>query len=55
VGVGLVFPRGDRPIAVEWAGHAVSTLRPIEGLEFVEETVAAPRDIAIKLPKGRVR
>jgi hypothetical protein len=40
-GVGLVFPRADRPIAVKWAGHAVSTLRPIEGLEFVEETVAA--------------
>src|SRR5258708_7840278 len=30
-GVGLVFPRADRPIAVEWAGHAVITLHPIEG------------------------
>jgi hypothetical protein len=35
-----VFPRGDRPIAVEWPGHAVITLlHPIVGLEFVEETV----------------
>jgi hypothetical protein len=40
-GVGLVFPRADLPIAVKWAGHAVSTLRPIKGLEFVEETVTA--------------
>jgi hypothetical protein len=36
-GVGLVFPRADRSIAVEWAGHAVITLHPIEGLEFVRE------------------
>jgi hypothetical protein len=37
----LVFPRADRSIAVEWAGHAVITLHPIEGIEFVEEAVAA--------------
>jgi hypothetical protein len=36
-----VFPRADRSIAVEWAGHAVITLHPIDGLEFVEETVTA--------------
>jgi hypothetical protein len=36
-----VFPRADRPIAVEWVGYQVITLRPIVGLEFVEETVAA--------------
>jgi hypothetical protein len=40
-GVGLVFPRADLPIAVKWAGNAVSTLRPIKGLEYVEETVTA--------------
>ena len=40
-GVGLMFPRADRPIAVEWAGHAVSTLHPIAGLEFVFEAVTA--------------
>jgi hypothetical protein len=34
-GVGLVFPRGDRPIAVEFPGYPVVRLRPIEGLEFV--------------------
>jgi hypothetical protein len=39
--VGLVFPRADRPIAVEWAGYPVVRLRPIEGLEFVEEAVIA--------------
>jgi hypothetical protein len=43
--VGLVFPRADRPIAVEvreigLEGNLV-TLRPIEGLEFVQETVTA--------------
>jgi hypothetical protein len=33
-GVGLVFPRADRPIAIDWAaGHAVITLHRIEGLE----------------------
>jgi hypothetical protein len=37
----LVATGPFRPIAVEWAGHAVITLHPIEGLEFVEETVAA--------------
>jgi hypothetical protein len=40
-GVGLVFPRADRPIAVEFPGYPVVRLRPIEGLEFVEETVTA--------------
>jgi hypothetical protein len=39
--VGLVFPRADRSIAVEWVGHAVITLHPIEGIQFVEETVTA--------------
>ena len=34
-------PRGDRPIAVEYPGYPVITLRPIEGIEFVEEAVAA--------------
>jgi hypothetical protein len=38
-GVGLVFPRADRSIAVEFPGYPVVRLRPIEGLEFVEETV----------------
>ena len=36
-----MFPRADRPIAVEFPGYPVVRLRPIEGLEFVEETVAA--------------
>src|ERR1700730_8241534 len=40
-GVGLVFPRSDRPIAVEFPGYPVVRLRPIEGLEFVEEAVIA--------------
>jgi hypothetical protein len=40
-GVGLVFPRADRSIAVEFPGYPVVRLRPIEGIEFVEETVAA--------------
>jgi hypothetical protein len=40
-GVGLVFPRADRPIAVEGVGMGLIVLRPIEGLEFVEETVIA--------------
>jgi hypothetical protein len=40
-GVGLVFPRADRPIAVEFPGYPVVRLRPIAGLEFVEETVTA--------------
>jgi hypothetical protein len=39
--VGLVFPRGDRPIAVEYPGYPVITLHPIEGLEFVREAVTA--------------
>jgi hypothetical protein len=40
-GVGLVFPRADRPIAVEFPGYPVVRLRRIEGLEFVEEAVIA--------------
>jgi hypothetical protein len=40
-GIGLVFPRADRPIAVEYPGYPVITLRPIGGLEFVLEAVAA--------------
>jgi hypothetical protein len=40
-GVGLVFPLAARPIAVEYAGYPVITLRPIDGLEFVLEAVAA--------------
>jgi hypothetical protein len=34
-GVGLVFPRADRPIAIEHLEDAIITLRQIEGLEFV--------------------
>jgi hypothetical protein len=41
LGVGLVFPRADRPIAVEFPGYPVVRLRPIDGLEFVEEAVTA--------------
>jgi hypothetical protein len=37
----LVFPRADRPIAVEYPGYPVVRLRPIEGLKFVEDTVVA--------------
>src|ERR1700732_3832722 len=40
-GVGLVFPRADHPIAVEFPGYPVVRLRPIEGREFVEEAVTA--------------
>jgi hypothetical protein len=36
-----VFPRADRSIAVEFPGYPVVRLRPIEGLEFVEEAVTA--------------
>jgi hypothetical protein len=39
-GVGLVFPRADRPIAVEWVGYQVIRLHPIEGLEFVEPCIS---------------
>jgi hypothetical protein len=39
--VGLLFPRADRPIAVEFPGYPVVRLRPIDGLEFVEEAVTA--------------
>src|ERR1700730_14071523 len=38
-GVGLVFPRADRPIAVEFPRYPVVRLRRIEGIEFVEEAV----------------
>ena len=37
MGAGLVF----RPIAVEGVGMGLIVLRPIAGIEFVEETVAA--------------
>jgi hypothetical protein len=40
-GVGLVFPRADLPIAVDYPGYPVITLHPIEGLEFVEGAVTA--------------
>ena len=36
-----MFPRADHPIAVEFPGYPVVRLRPIEGIEFVEETVTA--------------
>jgi hypothetical protein len=35
------FPRADRPIAVEFPGYPVVRFRRIDGLEFVEEAVAA--------------
>src|ERR1700738_2032822 len=40
-GWGLLSPRADHPIAIEFPGYPVVRLRPIEGLEFVEETVIA--------------
>jgi hypothetical protein len=40
-GVGLRFPRADWPIAVEYTRYRVIRLRRIQGIEFVEETVAA--------------
>jgi hypothetical protein len=40
-GVGLMFPRADWPVAVEYPGYPVVRPRRIEGLEFVEETVTA--------------
>ena len=40
-GVGLVFPRADWPVAVEYPGYPVVRLRRIEGIEFVLEAVAA--------------
>jgi hypothetical protein len=40
-GVGLVFPRADRSIAVEYPGYPVIRLRRIAGIEFVEEAVTA--------------
>ncbi len=47
-------PASGRPIAIEWgAGHPVITLHWIEGIEFVEATVAAllgtKTDLAIHL------
>ena len=42
-GVGLMFPFAARPIAVEYPGYPVITLRPIEGLEFVEDRVRVRR------------
>jgi hypothetical protein len=44
--VGLLFPRADHPIAIEFPGYPVVRLRPIEGLEFVEETVGCADDDA---------
>ena len=35
-GVRLVFPRADRPTAVEWAGGLIM-LRRIVAIEYVEE------------------
>jgi hypothetical protein len=40
-GVGLMFPRADWPVAVEYPGYPVMRLRRIEGIEFVKEAVAA--------------
>jgi hypothetical protein len=37
---GLVFPRADRPIAVDYPGYPVITLHPIKGLEFVVASTA---------------
>jgi hypothetical protein len=45
-GVGLLFPRADWPVAVEFPGFPVVRVRRVEGLEFVEETVAALGSIA---------
>ena len=43
-GVGLVFPRADRPIAVEYPEDAVITLHPIEGLEKRANSVGTCRE-----------
>jgi hypothetical protein len=40
-GVGLVFPRADHPIAVEFPGYPVVRLRHIAGIRYVEEAVTA--------------
>ena len=40
-GVGLVFPRVDHPIAVEFPGYPVVRLRHIAGIRYVEEAVTA--------------
>jgi hypothetical protein len=39
--VGLLFPRADRAIAVEYPGYPVIRLRRIAGIEFVLEAIAA--------------
>jgi hypothetical protein len=44
--VGLVFPRADRSIAVEWVGYQVITLHPIEGLEKRANSVGTCRELA---------
>jgi hypothetical protein len=40
-GVGLVFLFAEAPVACRCPGYPDFTLHPIEGVEFVEETVAA--------------
>jgi hypothetical protein len=40
-GMGLMFPRADWPVAVEYPGYPVMRLRRIEGIEFVKEAVEA--------------
>jgi hypothetical protein len=40
-----MFPRADRPITVGYSGYPVIMLRPIKGLEFVEEAVTALGDL----------
>src|ERR1700724_2773913 len=40
-GWGWCSPGRDRPIAVGYCGYPVIMLRPIKGLEFVEEAVTA--------------
>jgi hypothetical protein len=39
--VGLLFPRADWPVAVEFPGFPVIRVRRIVGLEFVEQAVTA--------------
>jgi len=34
-----VFPKADRPIAVEWGRARCHHTAPIDGIEFVEEAV----------------
>jgi preprotein translocase subunit Sec61beta len=54
-GVGLVFPRADRPIAVEWVGYQVIRLHPIEGIEFVEEAVTVCRAFGWEIEAHRFK